>query len=291
MNKEINWEEHKFKSGLVMDVSKCPSCKKPRAQYPLRNAGPPGDDNVEAYNKAFKESGECCNPECGGDWGTGCWHCHSPEYFFHSLSKEGPKCITDGCDNKGTVYRHYGEKSLVARCPDCDDVLIGETPRETKENKEEDINTFIHDERHIVKSNIGQLRGAIESMTDGPHGKSKTMARRSAKSLLRSSLSVLSRLEDYANERKQIDTPIIDDFLEGVKREAAHQRGRWGSDHDKRKDHGNWLFLIGHLGSKALHSAIAGDKDKAMHHTITTAAALYNWHDAIRNENNNAKSK
>ena len=18
----------------------------------------------------------CCNPECGGDWGTGCYHCH-----------------------------------------------------------------------------------------------------------------------------------------------------------------------------------------------------------------------
>ena len=126
-NKEANWEEHKFKSGLVMDVSKCPSCKKPRTNYLLRNAGPPGDDNAEAYSKAFKESGECCNPKCNGVWGTGCWHCHSPEYFFDSLPIEGPKCITDGCDNKGTVYRHFGDKSLVARCPDCDDVLIGDS--------------------------------------------------------------------------------------------------------------------------------------------------------------------
>lgn len=122
--KETSWTEHKFKSGLVMDVSKCPSCKKPRSNYLLRNAGPPGDGNEWAYSKAFKESGECCNPKCKGAWGTGCWHCHSPEYFFESLPEEGPKCWADDCDNKGTVYRHYGDMSLVARCPGCDDDLI-----------------------------------------------------------------------------------------------------------------------------------------------------------------------
>lgn len=291
--KEVNWEAHKFKSGLVMDVSKCPSCKKPRANYLLRNAGPPGDGNEGAYSKAFKESGECCNPKCKGAWGTGCWHCHSPEYFFESLPEEGPKCWTDGCDNKGTVYRHCGDKSLVARCPGCDDALIGETPRPTKEMKDKDINAFIFDERFIVKSNIGQLRESINSMSGPAHtdpGEEKSRARRSAKSLLQSSLRVLSRLEDYANERKQIDTPIINDFLEGVKREAAHQRGRWGHDHDDRKTHADWFWLLGYLGQKALYSALIGDKDKAMHHTITTAAALYNWHDAIRKEVNNADS-
>lgn len=121
---EINWEAHRFKSGLIMDVSKCPSCKKPRTMYALRDADPPSDVNAATYSKALKESGECCNPKCNGVRGAGCWHCHSPEYFFDSLPEEGPECISDGCNNKGTVYRHCGDRSLVARCPACDDDLI-----------------------------------------------------------------------------------------------------------------------------------------------------------------------
>lgn len=283
--KEINWEEYKFKSGLVMDVSKCPSCKKPRTMYTLRNEEyDPDHGNATAFAKALKESGECCNPECGGVWGAGCWHCHSPEHFFDDALDKGAECVTDGCDNKGTVWRYDKGMSLTPRCPGCDDDLIADKAQAPKGNKEEDINVFIYEERHIVKSNIEQLRGAITSMTGDPSGQMKSRARRSAKSLLRSSLSVLSRLEDYANERKQIDTPLIDDFIEGVRREATHQRGRWGPEHDDKKTHADWFWLLGYLGQKALYSALIGDKDKAMHHTITTAAALYNWHDAIRKE-------
>lgn len=126
MNKEINWQEHRFESGLIMDVSKCPRCKKPRVMYLLRDDGPATGVNVAAYNKAFKEAGECCNPKCNGHWGTGCWHCHSPEYYYGDpLDQESHECITSGCDNKGTVWRHDEGMNLIARCPGCDDVLIG----------------------------------------------------------------------------------------------------------------------------------------------------------------------
>jgi hypothetical protein len=38
---------------------------------------------------------------------------------------------------------------------------------------------------------------------------------------------------------------------------------------------------VGYLAGKALHAAVDGDEDKAKHHCISTAAALYNWHCAI----------
>jgi DNA repair exonuclease SbcCD ATPase subunit len=73
--------------------------------------------------------------------------------------------------------------------------------------------------------------------------------------------------------RSERDNPEINDFLEGVRREAAHQRARWGSDHDTGKTDADWFWLIGYLAGKALHKS-----EKRLHHLITTAAALFNWH-------------
>lgn len=78
-----------------------------------------------------------------------------------------------------------------------------------------------------------------------------------------------------------IDTPIVAAFAEGVTMEAAHQRLRWGADHDAGKGPLDWFWLIGYLAQKATAAAIAGDRDKALHHTISTAAALANWHAAL----------
>lgn len=78
-----------------------------------------------------------------------------------------------------------------------------------------------------------------------------------------------------------INTPETRDFLEGVKREAAHQLERWGRPHDRSKSAENWFWLVGYLAGKALRAAITGDKVKARHHTISTAAALMHWHTAI----------
>lgn len=81
-----------------------------------------------------------------------------------------------------------------------------------------------------------------------------------------------------ADLNAQINTPETVDFLKGIPLEAAHQRERWGADHDAGKAPLDWFWLIGYLAQKAATSAIAGDIEKAKHHTISTAAALANWH-------------
>jgi hypothetical protein len=78
-----------------------------------------------------------------------------------------------------------------------------------------------------------------------------------------------------------INTPELDNFLRAVHIEAVHQLERWGTAHDRAKRPADWFWLVGYLGGKALHAAVAGDADKARHHCISTAAALYNWHSAI----------
>ncbi len=75
-----------------------------------------------------------------------------------------------------------------------------------------------------------------------------------------------------------LNVPETKDFLRGIELEAAHQRFRWGADHDEGKHALDWFWLIGYLAQKAAMSAMAGDFEKAKHHTISTAAALANWH-------------
>lgn len=78
-----------------------------------------------------------------------------------------------------------------------------------------------------------------------------------------------------------INSPQTANFLESVKTEAAHQVKRWGEAHDRGKSAENWYWLVGYLAGKALRSAIEGNRDKALHHTISSAAALLHWHTAI----------
>jgi hypothetical protein len=97
-----------------------------------------------------------------------------------------------------------------------------------------------------------------------------------------------------------VNSPELHDFSKAVVLEAAHQRERWGADHDAGKGPGDWLWLIAHLCTRALehhkeaerltdnaamsdhpptfHAVISHHREKAMHHTITAAAALANWH-------------
>lgn len=78
-----------------------------------------------------------------------------------------------------------------------------------------------------------------------------------------------------------INTPETADFMAGVPLEAAHQRDRWGADHDAGKMPLDWFWLIGFLAQKAADAAMRGDIKKAKHHTISTGAALANWHAAL----------
>ena len=87
--------------------------------------------------------------------------------------------------------------------------------------------------------------------------------------------------EEVERLRVLINTPEIHDWLKGVEIEAPHQQERWGSEHDEGKTALDWFWLIGYLAQKAAYSAIAGDIEKAKHHTISTGAALLNWHRAL----------
>jgi hypothetical protein len=100
---------------------------------------------------------------------------------------------------------------------------------------------------------------------------------------------------------RELNTPETADFLAAVMREAAHQRERWGTEHDGNKGPEDWFWLLGYLSGKALRgfaqAAFAEDtakrfdppsetfgaeakafREKAIHHLITSAAALANWH-------------
>lgn len=78
-----------------------------------------------------------------------------------------------------------------------------------------------------------------------------------------------------------LNTPETAEFLKGVALEMPHQRERWGVEHDAGKTPLDWVWLLGHLVNKAARAALDGDTDKALHHTISSAAALGNWHAAL----------
>jgi len=119
-------------------------------------------------------------------------------------------------------------------------------------------------------------------MVPGEYAKAKS----SGQSIYGFSVSQCAEVLELRDKVKEleaiINTPETDDFFKGVPLEAAHQRLRWRSEHDAGKTHADWFWLVGYLAGKCLHAAIAGDKEKALHHTISTAAALANWHMAIK---------
>lgn len=93
------------------------------------------------------------------------------------------------------------------------------------------------------------------------------------------------RLLEAERERDRlhalVNSPQTKDFLSAVAAEKAHQIERWGDAHDRGKSAENWFWLVGYLAGKCLRACITGDREKALHHTISTAAALANWHEAI----------
>lgn len=84
--------------------------------------------------------------------------------------------------------------------------------------------------------------------------------------------------------RALINNPHTEEFLSAVQYEAAHQRYRFGEAGNRQKSAENWFWLIGRLVGKCLRAAITGDQDKALHHTISSAAALANWYEAIKHD-------
>ncbi|KPV20824.1 hypothetical protein APR51_16015 [Variovorax paradoxus] len=84
--------------------------------------------------------------------------------------------------------------------------------------------------------------------------------------------------------RALINNPHTEEFLSAVQYEAAHQRYRFGEAGNRQKSAENWFWLIGRLVGKCLRAVITGDREKALHHTISSAAALANWFEAIKHD-------
>lgn len=81
-----------------------------------------------------------------------------------------------------------------------------------------------------------------------------------------------------------INNPQTTEFLAAVKTEAAYQRQKFGFAKDRDKSAESWFYLVGYLAGKALRAVITGDKFKAKHHCVSTAAALANWFEAIERD-------
>lgn len=101
-----------------------------------------------------------------------------------------------------------------------------------------------------------------------------------------------------------LNTPELLSFRDGVVLEAAHQRERWSTTKEGGKSPLDWYQLIVHLATRAaehhkeaerlthllptaglqssnLAQQIDYHREKAVHHTITCAAACANWHAAV----------
>ena len=95
----------------------------------------------------------------------------------------------------------------------------------------------------------------------------------------------LDQLREEVNRLTTLlNTPLYDDFIKAVKAEGAHQIWRWGREHDENKEPQDWFWTIGYLSGKALRAHTDGDSRKALHHTISTAAVLMHWHQAIQRD-------
>lgn len=96
------------------------------------------------------------------------------------------------------------------------------------------------------------------------------------------SVSIAQALESLRKRNAELEalfnTPEISDFLRGVEVEAKHQRLRWDPDHDAQKQDEDWFWTLGYLAGKALQAQRSGDHDKHLHHLISSAALLSNWH-------------
>jgi hypothetical protein len=113
--------------------------------------------------------------------------------------------------------------------------------------------------------------------------------------------------EEVERLHAQINTPEVLDFGRAVQLEAVHQRERWGVDHDAGKSDLDWNWTLAYLVNKALkgfgeaetfrkladdHSDLGPEFvalmerkaaeafEKGLHHQVTSAALIANWHSA-----------
>jgi hypothetical protein len=143
----------------------------------------------------------------------------------------------------------------------------------------------------IMTIRVGDLRALLETISRCRSELAEVAVRTEEVRKLEEELADLRQANrvlsaDVDRLRGLLNTPEVGDFVDAVQREAAHQRVRWGSDHDEGKTPADWFWLIGYLAGKALHALTAGNVEKGLHHVITTAAVLANWHAAVLGKTN-----
>lgn len=98
--------------------------------------------------------------------------------------------------------------------------------------------------------------------------------------------TICNAMEDYARKilDSKINTPEINDFIEGVKTEAAHQTERWGIENEQGNPPHHYSMVLMKLAGKLCVAIWERDTDKFKHHCITIAAAMHNCHRQINKE-------
>ncbi len=82
----------------------------------------------------------------------------------------------------------------------------------------------------------------------------------------------------------QINSPQTKDWVESSKMEAQYQLQEHGPQDSKTPE--EWVELVHYLSGKALTAFENGDREKGLHHIISTSAALLNWHRTVTKEKN-----
>lgn len=128
------------------------------------------------------------------------------------------------------------------------------------------------EELDILGSRLGVRRGGeIADLVDAERAKRRALEEK------------CGRLEDRLKAiLETINSPLHNEWLEAVRIESGHQVLRYPPEHDANKTALDWFWLIGYLAQKAVFAALSGDLEKAKHHTISTGAALFNWHRHIQ---------
>jgi hypothetical protein len=139
----------------------------------------------------------------------------------------------------------------------------------------------MRNERDVLKANVtelqaelGNLRYCLKRCADGERALRMQLA------IAQGGVAGWKSRAEAAE--KLLKTPELHDFARGVVLEAAYQIYRWGVEDRKNKTPTDYFWLVGYLAGKALRAALAGDTDKALHHCISTAAALANWHASLK---------
>jgi hypothetical protein len=137
-----------------------------------------------------------------------------------------------------------------------------------------DLNPGQRESLEMIANRIGQILsgGASWLLNETAKIAAVELARLRREAEDNASVAVILRAEND-RLRALINNPHTDDFLAAVRLEAAHQQERWGSEHDAGKTDADWFWLVGYLAGKAITKP-----EKQLHHIITTAAALLNWH-------------